>query len=65
MAYEFTNSKGVNYYLHFKDVNLKGGRIQRIYYFARDVRSGSLDDVPEGFRVIETERTGMPILKKK
>ena len=64
MAYEFTNSKGVKYYLHFKDVNLKGGRIQRIYYFARDIRAGALDDVPAGFRVIETERTGMPILKK-
>jgi hypothetical protein len=32
MAYEFTNSKGVKYYLHFKDVNLKGGRVQRIYF---------------------------------
>ena len=64
MAYEFTNSKGVKYYLHFKDVNLKGGRIQRIYFFARDVRPGSLDDVPAGYKVIETERTGMPILKK-
>ncbi len=65
MAFEFTNSKGVKYYLHFKDVNLKGGRIQRIYFFARDVRDGSLDAVPEKFKVIETERTGMPILKKK
>jgi hypothetical protein len=64
MAYEFTNSKGVKYYLHFKDVNLKGGRIQRIYFFARDVRDGSLDEVPAGYRVVETERTGMPILKK-
>lgn len=64
MAYEFTNSKGVKYYLHYKDVNLKGGRKQRIYFFARDVRSGSLDEVPAGFKVIETERTGMPILKK-
>jgi len=64
MAYEFTNSKGVKYYLHFKDVNLKGGRIQRIYFFARDIREGSLDAVPAGFKVIETERTGMPILKK-
>lgn len=64
MAYEFTNSKGVKYYLHFKDVNLKGGRIQRIYFFARDVRDGSLNDVPAGYRVVETERTGMPILKK-
>jgi hypothetical protein len=64
MAYEFTNSKGVKYYLHYKDVNLKGGRQQRIYFFARDVRPGSLDEVPAGFKVIETERTGMPILKK-
>jgi hypothetical protein len=64
MAYEFTNSKGVKYYLHYKDVNLKGGRVQRIYFFARDVRPGSLDDVPAGYRVMETERTGMPILKK-
>jgi len=64
MAYEFTNKKGVKYYLHFKDVNLKGGRIQRIYFFARDVRSDSLDEVPAGYEVMETERTGMPILKK-
>jgi len=64
MAYEHTNSKGVKYYLHFKDVKLKGGRIQRIYFFAKDIRAGSLDEVPAGFKVIETERTGMPILKK-
>jgi hypothetical protein len=64
MAYEFTNSKGVKYYLHFKDVNLKGGRVQRIYFFARDIRPGSLDAVPAGYKVMETERTGMPILKK-
>ncbi|UCC38231.1 MAG: hypothetical protein JSV96_10290 [Candidatus Aminicenantes bacterium] len=64
MAYEFTNSKGVKYYLHFKDVNLKGGRIQRIYFFARDIRDGSLDDIPAGYKAVETERTGMPILKK-
>ncbi len=65
MAYEFTNKKGVKYYLHFKDVNLKGGRQQRIYFFARDVREGNLECVPDGYKVIETERTGMPILKKK
>jgi hypothetical protein len=65
MAYEFTNSKGTKYYLHYKDVNLKGGRQQRIYFFARDIRDGSLDSVPDGYQVIETERTGMPILKKK
>ena len=65
MAFTFENSKGVTYYLHFKDVNLKGGRQQRIYFFARNVRDGSLDGVPDGYKVVETTRTGMPILKKK
>lgn len=64
MAYEFTNSKGVKYFLHYKDVNLKGGRMQRIYYFARDIRAGSMDEIPAGYKAVETERTGMPILKK-
>ena len=64
MAYEFTNSKGVKYFLHGKNVTLKGGRVQKIYYFARDVRPESIDDIPAGYKVIETERTGLPILKK-
>jgi hypothetical protein len=65
MAFEFKNSKGVAYYLHGKDVTLKGGRSQKIFFFARDVRAGALDGVPEGFKVVETAKTGMPILKKK
>lgn len=66
MAYEFKNSKGVSYFLHSKEVLLKGGRKQTIYFFARDVRPGeSLDAVPAGYIVQETAKTGMPILKKK
>ncbi len=65
MAYEFKNSKGVSYFLHSKDVNLKGGRMQKIFFFARDVRPGALNDVPAGYKVIETAKTGMPILKKQ
>lgn len=64
MAYSYTNSKGQQYYLHSKDVTLKNGRKQTIYYFARDVRSGALDAVPAGYKVVETERTGMPVLKR-
>jgi hypothetical protein len=64
MAFAFTNSKGVKYYLHSKKVNLKGGREQTIFFFARDVRPGSLEAVPAGYKVIETTKTGMPILKK-
>ncbi len=65
MAYAYKNSKGVTYYLHFKDVTLRGGKKQRIYYFARDVRDGSLDEIPAGKEVMETKRTGMPVLKNK
>ena len=34
-AYTYTNSKGVTYYLHKKDVILRGGREQTIYFFAK------------------------------
>lgn len=65
MAFSYTNSKGDTYYLHGKKVTLKNGREQQIYYFARDVRpADSLDAVPAGYEVMETTRTGMPVLKK-
>lgn len=64
MAFAYTNSKGQTYYLHMKEVTLKNGRRQTIYFFARDVREGALDAVPAGYQVMETERTGMPVLKK-
>jgi hypothetical protein len=65
MAYVFKNSRGVSYVLHSKEVLLKGGRKQTIFYFARDERPGALDAVPAGYEVQETAKTGMPILKKK
>ncbi len=63
-AFAYTNSKGQTYYLHTRDVTLKNGRVQTIYFFARDVRDGSLTAVPAGYEVVETSRTGMPVLKK-
>lgn len=65
MAFSYTNSKGQTYYLHMKEVTLKNGRQQTIYFFARDVRDGALDEVPAGYQVVETQRTGLPLLKKK
>ncbi|HEK85906.1 MAG: hypothetical protein ACPLZD_06405 [Candidatus Saccharicenans sp.] len=64
MAYEFKNRKGITYYLHSREVQLRGGKKQTIYYFARDIRPGALDAVPAGYKVVETAKTGMPILKK-
>lgn len=63
-AYSYTNKKGQAYYLHSREVKLKNGRLQRIFFFARDVREGSLAEVPAGYQVVETSRTGMPVLKK-
>jgi len=64
MAYSQTNSKGQQYYLHMQDVTLKGGRLQRIYYFARNVRAGAVDAMPEGYVSVENPRTGLLVLKK-
>lgn len=65
MAFQHTNSKGQLYNLHMKDVTLKGGRLQRIYFFARDVREGAVDVLPAGYMVVENAKTGLPVLKKQ
>jgi hypothetical protein len=64
MAYAHTNSKGQQYLLHQRDVTLKGGRVQRIYFFAREIKEGAIDSMPAGYVVVENARTGLPILKK-
>ena len=64
MAYSQTNSKGQQYFLHMKDVTLKGGRLQRIYFFARNVRDGAVDAMPAGYMSVENPRTGLLVLKK-
>lgn len=64
MAYEHTNSKGTKYYLHSKEVRLRSGRNQVIYYFAKIAGPDAINGIPQGFRVVENSRTGLPILKK-
>lgn len=64
-AYSFTNSKGVQYYLHSKMVTLRGGKEQRIFFFAKDVRpDDAVQELPEGYEVSENLRNGFPTLKK-
>lgn len=66
MAYSHKNRKGETYYLHKQQVTLRGsGKKQTIYFFAREVRHNAIDDIPEGFMVVEAEKTGMPVLKRK
>ncbi|MEI6581626.1 MAG: hypothetical protein WCN86_02025 [bacterium] len=64
MAFSHENSKGQTYYLHSKEVTLKGGRLQRIYYFGREAKEAAIDAMPDGYIIVENPRTGLPILKK-
>ncbi len=65
MAYSVVSKKtGKTYFLHSKEVTLKGGRKQVIYFFAGEVKDGALDALPADRVVIENERTGLPMLKK-
>lgn len=65
MAYKHTNSKGVTYYLNSKDVVLRGGKKQTIYYFSKDERAESIDAVPDGMMVNENPRNGFLTVKRK
>jgi hypothetical protein len=65
MAYSGTNSKGQQYFLHGKVVVLRGGREQQIYYFAREEKEFALDELPEGYEVIENKKTGLLMLRKQ
>jgi hypothetical protein len=66
MAYKHTNSKGVTYYLNSKDVTLRGGKVQTIYYFSKDERKDTgLDALPATKTVNENPRNGFLTLKSK
>ena len=65
MAYSVKSQKsGETYYLHSREVMLRGGRKQTIYFFAREEKEGVLDSLPSGYEVMENSRTGLPMLKK-
>ena len=64
MGYSTQSQKtGETYYLHSKDVTLRGGRRQTIYYFARKAGPNATD-MPAGYKVMQNARTGLPMLKK-
>jgi hypothetical protein len=63
MAFNTTNSKGVTYHLNSKEVTLRGGKLQRIYYFSKDVRPEACD-LPDGFIVNENPRNGFLTVKR-
>lgn len=54
MVCEFTNKKGVKYYLHSRG---------KLLFFSKDPKDAI--DLPAGMVIIENERTGLPMVKKK
>lgn len=67
MAYSVKSKKsGKMYYLHSKEVKLAGERKQRIYYFAGTITAkDAIDKLPDGYEVMENQKTGLPMLRKK
>lgn len=63
MAYSFTNSKGVTYYLHNKRQPVASGKERVLFFFSKEVKEGVLESVPAGYTVVEM-KTGLPVLKK-
>lgn len=55
--YSQTNANGVTYHLNSKQVTLRGGKLQTIYYFSKDVRDTACQ-LPEGKVVNENPRNG-------
>jgi hypothetical protein len=66
MPYSVKSKKsGKTYFLHSKEVQLAGDRKQVIFYFAGTAAQNALNELPKGYEVIENERTGLPMLRKK
>ena len=63
MAYSFTNSKGVTYYLHTRRQPAASGKERVLYFFSKEIKDGAMYQVPQGYQVVEM-KTGLPVLKK-
>lgn len=58
-----SNKTGQTYYLHSRETESRGGK-RLLYFFAKEVKDGALDNLPEGFVVTESAQTGLPLLKR-
>ncbi|MBA3900787.1 MAG: hypothetical protein H0X62_11360 [Bacteroidetes bacterium] len=65
MAYSYKNSRGQTYYLHSRKAGRGGSSNRDLFYFGKEQKENAIDKLPEGYEVIESERTGLPILRKE
>lgn len=59
MGYSHINSKGNKYFLHSQV--MKNGKT--LYFFSK--KEEKAIDLPQGYKIIENPKTGLPLLKKK
>jgi hypothetical protein len=64
MGYTHTNTKGVVYYLNRKDVTMKNGRVQTLYYFSKEQRPETASELPADRKVEENPRNGFLVLRR-
>lgn len=65
MAFEALSQKtGKKYYLNSKEVTLANNYKRRIYYFSSVISEFSIDELPEGFEIVESKETGLPLLRR-
>lgn len=58
MGFEHKNSRGEKYYLHSKE--MKNKRV--LFFFSK--KSDDSVELPQGYKIIENPKTGLPMLKK-
>jgi hypothetical protein len=64
MPYSVKSKKtGSDYFLHARETDSRGGK-RLLYFFSKEVKEGALDALPAGYVVTESEKTGLPLLKK-
>lgn len=58
-----SKKSGKQYFLHIKETPRADGKVGRLFYFSGK-SEGAEEKIPDGFHVVENERTGLPFLKK-
>ena len=71
MAYSHVSKKsGATYYLHVRNRTTNAGKVVPFYFFSKTIKTGeadtmALDALPDGYTVVESSATGLPLLSKK
>lgn len=62
MVYKYTNSRGIDYFLHHHTVVAEDGKETTFYFFLKETQEGSLEDLPNGYAIGEMKGTQTPVL---